>query len=315
MLAEASRTRTREQRYLHAIDALTRKRDRTVDSHARALSAILGAIRARLRDGLADLPTTDGHLRADALTPARALVDAAGAELNRRLFALIQTGEASMVEHGSLFLPTALWTIGIGRNQPPMLREVAEEVPEGEDVTFTFPLIPSEAQLQAARALSAEYVTAVSEDFRHKLRGAVLRSVAGQTSLADLFADVRSLLATQPQRQSGRLGSITSQAERIVRTELLRVFSESAEVRSGELARAVPGMRKYWKATNDSRTRPDHRAADARYRPGSSPGPIPANALFVVGGDRMPAPRIGGSARQTVQCRCVRVDWNPLWEG
>lgn len=301
VLTEAPR-RTREQRYLAAIDALTRRRDRAVDRHVRALYRILAAIRARLRDGLADLPTTDGHLRADALTPARALVDAAAGELSRRLFALLLTGEQTLAEHGSLFLPTALFAIGIGRNRPPKLREVAEEVPDSENVDFTFPLIPSEAQLTAARALSAEYVTGVSAEFRQKLRQAVLRSTAGQTSLADLFAEVRGLLATQPQRQTGRLGSLTAQSERIVRTELLRVFSEAAEVRSGELAAAVPGIRKYWRSARDSRVRPDHRSADSRYAPGSKPGPIAADALFVVGGDRMPAPRIGGSARNVIQC-------------
>src|SRR5687767_3893734 len=207
MLAEAPRrTLSREMKYLAAIDALVRRRDKTVDSHVKALYVILAAIRARLRDGLADLPTTDGHLRADALTPARALVDAAAADLSRRLSALLLAGEQVMTEHGSLFLPTALYAIGIGRNAPPHLREVAEDVPPEEDVTFRFPLVLSEAQLAAARALAAEYVTAISNEFRLKLRQAILRSVAGQTSLADLMAEVRGLLATQLLRQSGHLG-------------------------------------------------------------------------------------------------------------
>ena len=296
---------TRMERYVRTIDALTRKRDREVDATVRALMTLLAELRGRALDRLAGLPVRDGQIPAEALSVARGLADALSADFGRRLAALTQVGTARLYDHGLLFLPSALWSIGIGRQAPPALREAALPEDDPEDVDFRFPLIISSEQATAARELTGEYITAVTQAFREKLRQNILQNVTGQKSLAQLFADTRAMLSHEP----GRTGNITYQAERIVRTELLRSFSEAAEVRSAELAASTPGMVKSWRSARDSRVRSDHRAADARY----GAKPIPAAQMFVVGGDKMPAPRIGGSARNVIQCRCVRVDLNPSW--
>ena len=296
---------TRMERYVRTIDALTRKRDREVDATVRALMTLLAELRGRALDRLAGLPVRDGQIPAEALSVARGLADALSADFGRRLAALTQVGTARLYDHGLLFLPSALWSIGIGRQAPPALREAALPEDDPEDVDFRFPLIVSSEQATAARELTGEYITAVTQAFREKLRQNILQNVTGQKSLSQLFADTRAMLAHEP----GRTGNITYQAERIVRTELMRSFSEADEVRSKELTTAVAGMQKSWRSARDSRTRQDHRVADARY----GAKPIPVAQPFIVGGEKMMAPRIGGSARQTIMCRCVKILTHPAW--
>ncbi|MCC8164492.1 MAG: hypothetical protein LIO86_15335 [Lachnospiraceae bacterium] len=56
---------------------------------------------------------------------------------------------------------------------------------------------------------------------------------------------------------------------------------------------------KQWDATLDSRTRPDHQAADGQLRE--------LDEDFNVGGERMKAPGVGGSARNVCNCRCCML--------
>ena len=136
--------------------------------------------------------------------------------------------------------------------------------------------------------------------------------VAGEKTPFQIMQAVGNLLRTQPLR--GEMGPIANQAERIVRTEMNQAFSIAARVRGNEIAADVPGMLHYWRSARDGRVRDTHATADSRYRPGGSPGPIPWNKPFSVGGTSMRNPHDPrGGAANNVNCRCVAIQYMREW--
>jgi hypothetical protein len=66
-------------------------------------------------------------------------------------------------------------------------------------------------------------------------------------------------------------------------------------------------MKKFWIATDDLRTRPEHLDAESNYSPGGTPGPIDLNEPFIVGGFSAmfpAAPSLPPSMR--FNCRCTQ---------
>lgn len=87
----------------------------------------------------------------------------------------------------------------------------------------------------------------------------------------------------------------------IARTETIRSSN------AGALAaiRDVGIDKKQWLATNDTRTRPDHRHADGQI--------VGVDEAFVVGGEKLQYPGDpDASAKQTIQCRCTVI---PIVDG
>ena len=83
---------------------------------------------------------------------------------------------------------------------------------------------------------------------------------------------------------------------RIARTEGHRIQNEAALDAQDEAKKKGADIVKQWDATLDDRTRPDHQVADGQIREiGDS---------FDVGGEKMKAPGVGGSAKNVCNCRC-----------
>lgn len=118
-------------------------------------------------------------------------------------------------------------------------------------------------------------------------------------------------------------------AERIIRTEMGRVFNTATFTRLMALSKEFPFIRKCWKSSQDNRTRLGHVQAGQTYgrgkgiliadrflvnvydeRPGKSPKLIgQASLMFPVDPDTTPAGRIAAGA--TIMCRCNGfVDFN-----
>lgn len=85
-------------------------------------------------------------------------------------------------------------------------------------------------------------------------------------------------------------------AIRIARTEGHRIQNEAALDGQHEAKKKGANVLKQWDATLDGRTRDDHRVADGQIREIDEP--------FDVGGEKMQAPGVGGSARNVCNCRC-----------
>lgn len=93
-------------------------------------------------------------------------------------------------------------------------------------------------------------------------------------------------------------------AIRIARTEGHRIQNESALNAQYHAKEKGADIVKQWDATLDGRTRPEHREVDGQLRELDEP--------FDVGGEKMEAPGVGGSARNVCNCRCCllqRAKW------
>lgn len=149
---------------------------------------------------------------------------------------------------------------------------------------------------QVIARFSAELITEVSDDIRTSINAILRRTALGGTSFNDAITEVGESLESK-----GIFKSITARAGSIVRTEVLRIQSISAQARMAANAdivgRAGYQLTKVWGATDDERTREDHANADGQERA--------VNEDFEVGGEAASYPRDPRlSARQSVNCRC-----------
>lgn len=95
-----------------------------------------------------------------------------------------------------------------------------------------------------------------------------------------------------------------SDAMRIIRTEGNRINQQGRLDAGDDAVDAGCDLLKQWDATLDDRTRPDHREADGQI--------VEWSEQFTVGGEKMTAPSIGGSAKQVINCRCQLLK-RPRW--
>ena len=276
---------TRRQ-YERRIAQIQRDVLRLEGAAVRDLSRFLDTLRAQTLADLALVPQ-DGGWPAHRLSVLLTEIDEARVALAQRLSATLRD--------------TTRQAWGIG--------ETAQA--RALDVRLA-PTALSLDQLFVAQSLHADLVRRVSDDFRARAARAVLVTVAGAQTPQQAMQQVGALLRTQPGR-IGR-GPIATQAERIIRTEVMTAFSLADQLADERLQQDVPGLRKWWDASGDSRTRPAHAAAERRYQPGGTEGPIPLDADFVVGGEKAAGPHDPRlSAKNRVNCRCVRMVWSPEW--
>ena len=95
-----------------------------------------------------------------------------------------------------------------------------------------------------------------------------------------------------------------SDAMRIVRTEGNRINQQGRLDAGDEAVQNGCDLLKQWDATLDSRTREAHREADGQI--------VEWDEEFTVGGEKMKAPSIGGSAKNVINCRCQLLK-RPRW--
>lgn len=95
-----------------------------------------------------------------------------------------------------------------------------------------------------------------------------------------------------------------SDAMRIVRTEGNRINQQARLDAGDDAVDAGCDLLKQWDATLDGATREDHRIADGQI--------VRWDQDFTVGGEKMSAPSIGGSAKNVCNCRCQLLK-RPRW--
>lgn len=280
-------TLTPQERYQRAYRRLVRQRDALTDRQVRRLLGVLAAARRELLDQLGREPSDT--LRAAQAMALRDAVDQAAERILTQATAALRDALTAAWEAGAVFAPDALRAAGLALPIRPLV---------------------DTRVLMVAQELGAELIRGVSADFRASARAVLTRGMLGNRSTWQLIQEIAGLLRTQPTRAHPRLGSITDQAERIVRTEMLGAFNLADDLQMRQVAEAIPEMRKFWDAVSDGRTRPAHAAAEARYRP----SPIPLSEDFIVGGERASGPHDPRlSARNRINCRCVRALQHPDW--
>lgn len=178
----------------------------------------------------------------------------------------------------------------------------------GQGVPFLFPI----RQDEVVKALNNDYSNIAktqrgkdiykrmgeNTDYLKKaVRAEVSRGIANGSSWLDMASHVAKGMNSPFNRAMNRAFLIT-------RTEGHRVQNQATvdvQKRAKDLGADVV---KQWDATLDANTRPWHADADGQIRE--------IDEEFDVGGEKMKAPGIGGSARNVCNCRCVllqRAKW------
>lgn len=149
---------------------------------------------------------------------------------------------------------------------------------------------------QVAASFSATLIKDLTSTAQASIDGIIQRAAIGGLTVQNAIAEIGSSL------DKSKFGPIAVRAERIFRTEVLRVQSIAAQARmkSNEAAvrRAGWVLGKRWLSTIDTRARLSHIAAMGQERAVDEP--------FEVGGEELLYPRDpAGSAANTINCRCV----------
>lgn len=281
-------------RHRRVVARLLRQHDRFTASEVRALYRELQRVRRLIVAELAQYGTDRTEYQPWQLASLRDAIDDATRELARGIGTIQGGALRQSWEQGTLLVPEALTTVGIRMPS----RAVG--------------LLP----LNLIQQIGADLVVQVSADFRNRARGILSRGVLGQRSPFAVMGEIANLLRTEPTRQQPRLGTIATQAERIMRTEMMSAFNIGNQIRTQQIGQDLPDLRKYWLSAEDARVRPAHAAADERYRPGGTIGPIPQTEDYEVGGERCFGPHDPRlSAGNRINCRCVSLVWNDDWFG
>lgn len=290
--AETSEDKAARRQYERLVDRYMKRADRLTDRQTRNLLRQLADARRQLIDELTSLAGRDGF-QAAQLASLRASVEAASARLYQEARPNVQEAMASMWDAGAAFVPETVGPLGV-------------ELPVGQTI--------STLQLVVSQEVVIDQLLKLSQDFQFRARQAVTLGVLGQKSPFQVMRDLGELLRTEPKFAGASKGKIVSEAETLMRTQMMAVFNIANEVRQQEIGRDVPGLKKYWRTARDKRVRPDHVSAGARYQVGGSPGPIAQDAEYTVGGEkaRYPQdPRL--SSKQRSRCRCVSVLYSAAW--
>lgn len=179
---------------------------------------------------------------------------------------------------------------------------------QGQGVPFLFPI----RQDEVVKALNNDYSNIAktqrgkdiykrmgeNTDYLKKaVRAEVSRGIANGSSWLDMASHVAKGMNSPFNRAMKRAFLIT-------RTEGHRIQNQATvdvQKRAKDLGADIV---KQWDATLDANTRPWHADADGQIRE--------IDEEFDVGGEKMKAPGIGGSARNVCNCRCVllqRAKW------
>lgn len=148
-------------------------------------------------------------------------------------------------------------------------------------------------------------VDLLSEHMR-QFRNRIAVQVRRLATIGSSFPDQMANLARE--LDANGIANAEFSAERILRTELSRVFNSATFERLNDLASRMPFLRKIWIRTADHRTRPTHVSAGGTYARGKG---IPIPMRFSVGKatlrfpvDPLAEPSGRASAEETIMCRC-----------
>lgn len=119
----------------------------------------------------------------------------------------------------------------------------------------------------------ARLLTTPMQQFATAVQGGIRRVANGGANTFEEIARLRNLIERQG------FDNAQYKAERIIRTEVGRIFNESNFTRLEQLAQQFPFIRKCWKDSHDNRVRLGHVQAGDTYARGSG---IPIAELFKV---------------------------------
>lgn len=168
---------------------------------------------------------------------------------------------------------------------------------QGQGVPLIFPIEQSQVvqALQTDTKLSQGLYSRLGEDtdyLKRSIQAELSRGIANGSTWLELSTYIANGM-NSPFKKA------MNNAMRIARTEGHRIQNQAQMDTIFKAKEKGADVVKQWDSTLDSRTRDAHREADGQIREAEEP--------FDVGGEKMQAPGIGGSAKNVCHCRCCML--------
>lgn len=157
--------------------------------------------------------------------------------------------------------------------------------------------------LSAAKELTDHGIGSTWDELGDDLASIVRRAALGGDSPSDAMKSVAEMISAK----RTPFTNAASDAERLIRTDLGRIFSLAGQDRMSQSKKAMggKGLKKYWLSFSDDRTREEHAQAGDDYGPDDA---IDVDEAFEVDGEQLMYPGDpNGSADNTINCRCDSV--------
>lgn len=156
-------------------------------------------------------------------------------------------------------------------------------------------------QLVAMRAFLTDRMKDISTTLANRINSELGLIAIGAQSPGEATTNIARILKT-----GGRSRAIT-----IIRTELGRAFSAAAQQRFSQARKLLPGLKKQWRRSGKTHSRPEHDRADGQIQPVDEPFQI----FTKRGAVSLMYPRDpAGPAEQTINCGCESLPVMESWE-
>lgn len=206
-------------------------------------------------------------------------IDEALADLNSGQYKTVEEYLVESYDNGYIGMMYSLQSQGIPMTIPINDRNVVRAL------TTDSKLSSSYYKADPVRGRLAENVTLL----KTRVRSNLSRGIISGKSWLDVAVDIADGM-------NNPFDIALRDAMRIVRTEGHRVHQQGFLDAGDKAKDKGADILKQWDATMDSKTRPAHQQADGQI--------VEWDDYFSVGGEKMKAPSVGGSAKNVCNCRC-----------
>jgi len=175
-------------------------------------------------------------------------------------------------------------------------------------------LKPSAATLNVLLDFSGDLITGITSDIRQAVNIQIRQAALGQITPIQAARTISAAFGGLSKINGKTVATgITAKAERVMRTELQRVYNLSNFSQMSASAEVVPGLLKRWIATVDGKTRESH----LRIHNETRIMPIPFNQPYILRTPGKAAAALmypldpSGPAHETINCRCTQATIHP----
>lgn len=265
---------SRAQEYAARLDELTRSAEELTPEAQRRIVLLLDAA---LREILADLAHRDpASYSAAHLQALKTQVELAMQQFGDQAAAQVQRIEDQAYRQAAKSIDAAV-AVGTG--------------------TIAVQPVIDQATLRVVQGYTADLITGLTRDAAAKINAAIQRAYIGQATLAQLTAQIGSVL--EDGKFSGLFSQVGNRALGIATNEIGRIHSLASFARIRDLKQRHPTLKKGWRHTPVAKVpRITHILANGQTREPEEP--------FLVGGEDLMYPRDpSGSPGNTINCHCL----------
>lgn len=286
-----------EKKFSRRLQDIRRQVGRLEDSQVDKLLTELRAVRGDVAAALTKVAPTDDSWNAFHLRSLEGAIDDVFQDFASRYERLLKDGSQAAWDLGTGALPDALGAAGAR----------APDLMAGLPQLFA-------GQLEAAHLWYPDLVQGVTGRAKTALGKHLRRGLMAQETPTKIMDRVMKYLDV-PARPTGKFGGLAYQAERLVRTEVGRMYNVGNAARQDHTLQvmdsqgmASSGMKRVWLHSGQVI---GARESHIRLHGTSVPA---VGGLFDVGGFQVEFPQAPGlPAREVINCRCDHILWSDDW--